>query len=116
MRAVDIIRKKRAGKALTPEEIAAFITGATDKTGGWPAYQVSALLMAIVIRGMEPAETAKLTRAMIASGDRLDWSDLPGPVVDKHSTGGVGDKTSLILAPLAAACGVFVPMMSGRGL
>jgi pyrimidine-nucleoside phosphorylase len=114
MRAVDIIRKKRDGLPLSPEEIAAFVAGATS--GSWPHYQVSALLMAIVLRGKNPAETAELTRAMIASGEKLDWSGLGGVAVDKHSTGGVGDKTSLILAPLAAACGVLVPMMSGRGL
>ncbi|MFM7149598.1 MAG: thymidine phosphorylase, partial [Gemmataceae bacterium] len=95
-------------------EIAAFVAGAAREE--WPAYQVSALLMAIVLRGMSASETADLTRAMVDSGDRLDWSDLSGVPVDKHSTGGVGDKTSLILAPLAAACGVLVPMMCGRGL
>jgi pyrimidine-nucleoside phosphorylase len=114
MRAVDILRKKRDGLPLTADEIAEFVSGATS--GDWPAYQVSALLMAIVLRGMEPAETAELTRAMIASGEKLDWRDLPAVAVGKHSTGGVGDKTSLILTPLAAACGVLVPKMSGRGL
>ncbi len=114
MRAVDILRKKRDGEALDQAEIEAFVAGITS--GDWPAYQAAALLMAIVLRGMDGAETARLARAMVASGATLDWSDLPGPKVDKHSTGGVGDKTSLIVAPLAAACGCVVPMMSGRGL
>jgi pyrimidine-nucleoside phosphorylase len=114
MRAVDVIRKKRDGHPLLLNDIEAFVTGATKKT--WPDYQVSALLMAILLRGMDPVETATLTGAMVRSGVRLDLSDLPGVKVDKHSTGGVGDKLSLILAPLAAACGVVVPMMSGRGL
>ncbi len=114
MRAVDIIRSKRDGGELSPDEIDAFVHAAA--AGSWPDYQLSALLMAIVLRGMTPRETAHLTGAMARSGATLDWSDLPGPAVDKHSTGGVGDKTSLILAPLAAACGAFVPMMSGRGL
>ncbi|HMP03700.1 MAG TPA: thymidine phosphorylase [Gemmatales bacterium] len=114
MRAVDIIRKKRDDQTLTAAEIEAFIQGAT--LGHWEKYQVSAMLMAIFFRGLSPAETTALTTAMIASGSRLDWSDLPGPKLDKHSTGGVGDKTSLILAPLVVACGGKVPMMSGRGL
>ena len=114
MRAVDVIRKKRDGHALSADEIQAFVRGATD--GSWMPYQVSALLMAIVLRGMDSVETAALTGAMVHSGVRLDLSDIPGPKVDKHSTGGVGDKLSLVLAPLAAACGVVVPMMSGRGL
>lgn len=114
MRAVDVIRKKRDGGELTADEIAAFVRAATH--GDWPDYQLSALLMAVCVRGMTPAETATLTRLMADSGTRIDLSDVPGPKVDKHSTGGVGDKTSLILAPLAAACGVVVPMMSGRGL
>ncbi len=114
MRAVDIIRKKRDGQALDRAEIDTFVDAATR--GAWPEYQVSALLMAIVLRGMSAEETAWLTGAMVHSGVKLDLSDIPGAKVDKHSTGGVGDKTSLVLAPLAAACGVVVPMMSGRGL
>jgi len=115
MRAADVIRAKRDGGELTPAQIDAFVAGAT--TGeGWADYQLSALLMAVVWRGMSPTETAHLTRAMADSGTRYDLSDVPGPKVDKHSTGGVGDKTSLVLGPLAAACGVVVPMMSGRGL
>jgi pyrimidine-nucleoside phosphorylase len=114
MRAVDILRKKRDGHVLSAAEIETFVRGVTARQ--WPDYQASALLMAIVLRGMNAAETAHLTRAMVDSGARLDLAGLPGDKVDKHSTGGVGDKTSLIAAPLAAACGVVVPMMSGRGL
>ncbi|MFO7694745.1 MAG: hypothetical protein R6V57_16805, partial [Vicinamibacterales bacterium] len=112
MRAVDIIRKKRDGEVLDRADIDDFVAGATE--GSWPDYQLSALLMAIVLKGMGDEETAWLTEAMARSGARLDLQGLPGRKVDKHSTGGVGDKTSLVLAPLAAACGAAVPMMSGR--
>ena len=114
MRAVDILRKKRDGGELSRAELAAFVEAAAR--GTWPEYQLSALLMAVCVRGMTPTETAHLTALMAHSGRVLDLSDVPGPKVDKHSTGGVGDKTSLVLAPLAAACGVVVPMMAGRGL
>jgi pyrimidine-nucleoside phosphorylase len=114
MRAVDVIMKKRDGAALDRDEIAFFVDGVTS--GALPDYQASALLMAILLRGMTRDETAWLTDAMVRSGVRVDLRHLPGAKVDKHSTGGVGDKTSLILAPVAAACGLQVPMMSGRGL
>src|SRR5688500_18471513 len=114
MRAVDLIRLKRDGRSLDRAQIDFFVTGVTD--GTLPDYQASALLMAIFLRGMTPEETAWLTEAMVHSGARVTYPDVPGIPVDKHSTGGVGDKTSLILAPLAAAAGAYVPMMSGRGL
>ena len=109
-----IIAKKRDGLALSREEIAAFVRGATD--GSWADYQLSALLMAIYLRGMSPAETALYTEAMMHSGVVADLSSVKWPKADKHSTGGVGDKVSLHLAPMVAACGVAVPMISGRGL
>jgi pyrimidine-nucleoside phosphorylase len=114
LRAVDIIRAKRDGEPLSREAIDAFVSGVTD--GTWPDYQASALLMAVVLRGMSAEETAWLTDAMVRSGTRVDLSSIPGVKVGKHSTGGVGDKVSIALAPLAAACGVIVPKMSGRGL
>ena len=114
MRAVDVIQRKRDGLELTREEIDFFIRGYAG--GQVPDYQASAFTMAVFFRGMTAGETVALTEAMMRTGEVLDFSDLPGPKVDKHSTGGVGDKTSLILAPLAAACGVYVPMISGRGL
>jgi pyrimidine-nucleoside phosphorylase len=110
----DIIIKKRDGGTLTREEIEFFARGVTD--GRFADYQATALLMAIFWRGMTPQETAWLTDAMMRSGEVINLSDISGAKVDKHSTGGVGDKVSLILAPLAAACGLKVPMMSGRGL
>ena len=114
MRFADVIARKRDGQALTRAEIDLFVHGVVD--GRVPDYQASALLMAIVLRGMSAEETWWLTDAMVASGERIDLSDLPGIKVGKHSTGGVGDKVSILLAPLAAACGVVVPKMSGRGL
>ncbi len=114
LRAVDVIQRKRDGKELTREEIAFFVRGYTK--GEIPDYQASALTMATFFKGMTRAETVALTEAMMNSGEVLDLSELPGRKADKHSTGGVGDKTSLVLAPLVAACGVYVPMISGRGL
>jgi len=114
MRAVDIIMKKRGGAELSDSEIRFLIEGYVK--GEIPDYQVSSLLMAIFFKGMTPAETASLTTIMLNSGDRMDLSGIAGPFVDKHSTGGVGDKISLPLAPIVAACGVKVPMMSGRAL
>jgi pyrimidine-nucleoside phosphorylase/thymidine phosphorylase len=136
MRAVDIIRKKRDAGELSREEIEFLVQGATH--GTVPDYQLAAWLMAVVWRGMTPAEAAALTEAMLHSGEVLDFSDIPGAKVDKHSTGGVGDKTSLVIAPVVAAAGalatsasshaqsspaqtricvpIYVPMISGRGL
>lgn len=113
-RAIDVIRKKRDGVELSRAEIEALVSGYTK--GEIPDYQVSAWLMAVVLRGMTRGETAALTDAMLHSGEVLDLSSLPVRKVDKHSTGGVGDKTSLVLAPLVAAAGIAVPMISGRGL
>src|SRR6478752_1703889 len=114
MRTVDLIRRKRDGEELAPEEIEFLIEGYTN----WsiPDYQMSAFLMAIFYSGMSDREVSRLTECMLRSGDTVDLSGIPGIKVDKHSTGGVGDKTSLIVAPLAAAAGVVVPMMSGRAL
>jgi pyrimidine-nucleoside phosphorylase len=113
-RAIDLIRKKRDAEELSRDEITSLVNAYT--AGDIPDYQVSAWLMAVVLRGMTRAETAALTDAMLHSGEVLDLSSISAKKVDKHSTGGVGDKTSLVLAPLAAAAGVAVPMISGRGL
>ena len=114
IRMIDVIRKKRDGLELSRPEIEYLVRAYTD--GDVPDYQVSAWLMAVILRGLTRAETSVLTEAMLRSGDVLDLSELAVKKVDKHSTGGVGDKTSLVLAPLAAAAGLVVPMISGRGL
>ena len=108
------IARKRDGHALTRDEINAFVRGATD--GSWADYQLSAMLMAIVWRGMTPQETAHYTEAMMRSGVVADLASVKAPKADKHSTGGVGDKISLHLAPMVAACGVAVPMISARSV
>jgi len=113
-RVADLIRRKRDGGALSRAEIEFLVDGATR--GDVPDYQIAAWLMAVVLRGMNEEETAALTNAMLHSGEVLDLGFLPAKKVDKHSTGGVGDKTSLVLAPLVAAAGLYVPMISGRGL
>src|ERR1700736_334776 len=114
MRTVDLIHRKRDGEELSPEEIASLIEGyLRDEI---PDYQISAFLMAVFFSGMTDREVSALTDVMVRSGETVDLSDIPGVKVDKHSTGGVGDKTSLISAPLAATAGVVVPMISGRGL
>ena len=114
MRPQEIIAIKRDGKALSDGEIGTFIEGVCD--GSWADYQISALVMAIFIRGLNRREQYAVTGAMLRSGTIMDFSDIDAPKADKHSTGGVGDKTSLVIAPLAAACGLAVPMISGRGL
>jgi len=114
MRPQDIIRRKRDGGELSREEITSFVAGVVS--GAWADYQASALLMAVYLTGMTTGEMEALTQAMLRSGEVLDFSDISLPKADKHSTGGVGDKTSLVIAPLVAACGVAVPMISGRGL
>jgi pyrimidine-nucleoside phosphorylase len=114
MRTVDLIHRKRDGEELSPEEIASLIEGYLRNE--IPDYQISAFLMAVFFSGMTDREVSALTEVMLRSGEIVDLSDIPGLKVDKHSTGGVGDKTSLISAPLAAAAGVVVPMISGRGL
>ncbi len=114
MRPLDLIRKKRDGGELSSDEIGFLVRAYTDDE--IPDYQMAAWLMAVLIRGMSGPELSALTGAMLHSGEVLDLSDIPGPKVDKHSTGGVGDKTSLIIAPVVAAAGVTVPMISGRGL
>jgi pyrimidine-nucleoside phosphorylase len=110
----DVIRKKRDGEELSPAEIRGFVKGVSE--GSIPDYQISAFLMATFFKGMTLDETVALTDAMSRSGKRFDLDGLKGTKVDKHSTGGIGDKVSIILAPLAAACGLTVPMMAGRGL
>jgi pyrimidine-nucleoside phosphorylase len=114
MRTVDLIHRKRGGEELAPEEIAFLVNGYTS--GDIPDYQMSAFLMAVFFSGMTDREVSALTDCMMQSGAVLDLSDIPGVKVDKHSTGGVGDKTSLVVAPIAAAAGVVVPMISGRSL
>ncbi|MBQ4616764.1 MAG: thymidine phosphorylase [Clostridia bacterium] len=114
MRMIELIEAKKRGEALSDAQIAYFVQGVTERT--IPDYQTSALLMAVCFRGMNKHETAVLTDCMMHSGDTVDLSAIDGFTVDKHSTGGVGDKTSLVVAPLAAACGLKVAKMSGRGL
>ncbi|MGO9096192.1 MAG: thymidine phosphorylase [Bryobacteraceae bacterium] len=114
MRTVDLIHRKRDGEELSPQEIAWLVEGYTR--GEIPDYQMSAFLMAVFFSGMSDREVTTLTDCMVRSGETVDLSSIPGVKVDKHSTGGVGDKTSLIAAPLAAAAGVVIPMISGRGL
>lgn len=114
MRPQELIARKRDGKALSDAEIGVFIDGVTSRE--WADYQITAMVMAMFINGLNRREQYAITRAMLHSGTVMDFSDIDAPKGDKHSTGGVGDKTSLIIAPIAAACGVAVPMISGRGL
>ena len=116
MTPAQVIRTKRDGHELNAAQIDDFVRGLVDRR--WSEGQAAALSMAVLLRGMTRKETALLTHAMAHSGAVLDWSraKLDGPIVDKHSTGGVGDKVSLMLAPIVAACGAVVPMVSGRGL
>src|SRR5215467_12610784 len=114
MRTVELIQRKRDGAELSPQEIDFLVEGYTS--GEIPDYQMSAFLMAVYFAGMTDREVSRLTECMLRSGETVDLSSVPGIKVDKHSTGGVGDKTSFIVAPLAAAAGVVVPMMSGRAL
>ncbi len=110
----EVIRTKRDGETLTPAQIQAFVKGLTDSS--FTDAQVGAMAMAIILKGMETKETVSLTEQMMLSGIKLDWPELDGPIVDKHSTGGVGDKVSFMLAAIVAANGAYVPMISGRGL
>jgi pyrimidine-nucleoside phosphorylase len=114
MRVVDLIEKKRDGGTHSRAELEALVSGYVR--GEVPDYQVSAWLMAVCLRGMQPDEVVALTQVMAASGEQLDLTSIGRPVADKHSTGGVGDKTSLVVMPLVAACDVPVGKMSGRGL
>jgi len=114
MRPQEIIAKKRDGKALSDADIGIFVDGLCGN--GWADYQITALVMAMILQGLNRREQYSITKAMLHSGSIMDFSDIDAPKADKHSTGGVGDKTSLIIAPVAAACGIAVPMVSGRGL
>ena len=114
MRTVDLIHRKRDGEELSPEELQFLVDGYTR--GEIPEYQISAFLMAVFFSGMTDREVSAITESMVGSGSTVDLSSIPGVKVDKHSTGGVGDKTSLIASPIAAAAGVVVPMISGRAL